>query len=101
MSRQTRQSAKSWSRLTVTPALMLACLMLSACASPRVVTQTKTVTVEVERIVPVDPALTYAQDAPDLDPQTWLDAVVLGIHYRHRWESCEIRMEAIRGLADE
>lgn len=79
---------------------MLAFLTLSGCASPRVVTDTKPCApIEVERLVPVDPALTYAQEPPELEPVTWLDALVLGIHYRHRFESCEIRMEEIRGLA--
>ena len=98
MKARPRQSAKWSSPLTVTLALMLASLMLSGCASPRVVTETKTITVIEERIVPVDPGLTYPQDPPDLQPETWLDALVLGIHYRHRWESCEYRMGEIRGI---
>ena len=92
-----RSSAKP---LTATLALALLCLTLSGCASPRVVTEYETVTIKVERLVPIDPALTQAQDAPSMDVRTWLDAVVLGIHYRHRWEACETRMSEIRGLTD-
>ena len=84
-----------------TAMLALACLSLIGCAGPQVVTQTETVEVEVERIVPVDPALTYAQEHPDRPLVTWLDALVLSIEYRHRFESCEIRMGEIRGLVDE
>lgn len=64
-------------------------------------TQTETVTVEVERIVPVDSRLTYAQEHPDRPLITWLDALVLAIEYRHRFENCEYRMEQIRGLTDD
>ena len=84
--------------LTVT--LALACLSLTGCVTPRVVTETKTVTVVEERIVPVDPKLTRALPPPDRDLVTWLDALVMSIEYRHRWESCEHRMSVIRGLPD-
>ena len=98
MSGLPRQSSASFVSRTVTLALVL--LSLTACASPRVVTEYETVYVDRERIVPVDPALTYAQGHPDRPLVTWLDALVLGIEYRHRWESCEARMEEIRGLTD-
>lgn len=68
---------------------------------PRVITQTKTVTVEVERLVPVDPGLTYAQEPPTRPLVLWIDALALMIEYRHRFESCELRMEEIRGLGSE
>lgn len=57
-------------------------------------------TVETERLVPVDPALTYAQDAPTRELVTWLDALLLGIEYRALWLSCEQRMSVIRELPD-
>ena len=79
-------------------ALICLSLMLSGCASTRVVTEYQTVTVEVERLVPVDPELTRPQEPPIMDVVTWLDAVVLGIHYRHRWEACEVRLAEIRRL---
>lgn len=59
-------------------------------------TQYETVTVERDRLIPIDPELTRAQEPPDMAVETWLDAVILGIHYRHRWEACEVRMQAIR-----
>ena len=81
---------------------MLLLLSLTGCSSqPRVVTEYKTVYVDRERIVPVDPALTRAQAHPDRPLVTWLDALVLLIEYRHRFESCEVRMGEIRGLADD
>ena len=80
--------------------LALLCLYLTGCVTPRVVTEYKTVYVDRERIVPVDPALTRAQEPTQRELVTWLDALVLMIEYRHRWESCEVRMDAIRGLAD-
>ena len=78
---------------------VLALLFLSACGlQPKVVTEiAPCAPVEVERIVPVDPGLTYALPAPERELVTWLDALALGIEYRHRWESCEERMEEIRG----
>lgn len=85
--------------LTVT--LALACLSLTACATPRVVTQTETVTVIEERIVPVDPGLTYAQEPPTRPLMLWVDALALMIEYRHRFESCEVRMKEIRELGNE
>ena len=82
--------------------LVLLLLSLTGCASqPRVVTEYQTVYVDRERIVPVDPALTRALPAPARELVTWLDALVLMIEYRHRWESCEVRMEEIRGLTNE
>ena len=81
--------------------LALACLSPIGCAGPQVVTElTPCEPIEVERLVPVDPDLTYAQEHPDRPLVTWLDALVLSIEYRHRWESCEIRMGEIRGLTD-
>jgi len=94
-----KQSKPSFVLPTVT--LALACLSLSGCATPRVVTQTETVEVVVDRIVPVDPQLTRALPPPDRKLVTWLDALVMSIEYRHRWESCEIRMGEIRSLGDE
>ena len=76
-------------------------LLLSGCATPRIVTERQVVEVEIDRIVPVDPALTRAQSHPDRPLVTWLDALVLMIEYRHRFESCEVRMGEIRGLADD
>ena len=98
MGKRPRQSSASsvWLMAICVPLL----LSLIGCAGPRVVTQTETVTVEIERIVPVDPALTYAHEHPDRPLVTWLDALVLAIEYRHRFESCEIRMKEIRGLTD-
>ena len=78
----------------------LALLYLTGCVTPRIVTERQVVEVEIERIVPVDPALTRAQSHPDRPLVTWLDALVLMIEYRHRFESCEVRMDAIRGLTD-
>ena len=81
-------------------ALLLLCL--TGCASsPAVVTEYETVFVEVERLVPIDPELTRAQEAPDMEVETWLDAAVIGIHFRHLWESCETRMEIIRSLGHD
>jgi len=77
-------------------AATLLLLLTSACASPEVVTKTETVEVIRERLVPIDPNLTYAQPWPDLEVITWRDIAVLSIHYRDRWQSCEIRMEKIR-----
>lgn len=51
--------------------------------------------VEVERLAPIDPRLTQPQSPPDRALQTWLDALVLMIEYRHRWESCEARLAEI------
>ena len=83
-------------------AWILLCLMISACASsPEVVTRAETVEVIRERLVPVDPQLTRAQPWPDMDVKVWRDVAVLGIHYRDRWQSCEIRMEQIRNLGAE
>ena len=76
----------------------LALLYLTGCVTPRIVTERQVVEVEIERIVPVDPALTRAQAHPDRPLVTWLDALVLMIEYRHRFESCEVRMGEIRGL---
>ena len=98
VSRQPTPSSALYALLTVTLALVL--LSLTACATPRVVTETETVTVEVERLVPVTPELTYAQEPPTRPLEIWIDALVLMIEYRHRWESCEMRMEEIRGLRD-
>jgi Ni,Fe-hydrogenase III small subunit len=95
-----RQTLSSGSSALLTVTLALACLSLTACATPRVVTETQTVEVVVERIVPVDPKLTRALPPPDRELVTWLDALVMSIEYRHRWESCETRMEEIRGLTD-
>lgn len=83
-----------------TAMLALACLSLIGCAGPQVVRQTETVEVEVERIVAVDPELTRPTPPPDRELVLWIDAIVLMIEYRHRWESCEIRLSEIRGLAD-
>ena len=99
MSGQPRQSSASFALLTVTLALTLT--FLTGCATPRIVTERQVVEVEIERIVPVDPALTRALPAPARELVTWLDALVLMIEYRHRWESCEVRMEEIRGLTNE
>ena len=81
--------------------LALTLTFLTGCATPRIVTERQVVEVEIERIVPVDPALTRAQAHPDRPLVTWLDALVLMIEYRHRFESCEVRMDAIKGLADD
>lgn len=91
------KSSASAKPLTAMIALALICLTLSGCVlRSQVVTEYRTVEVEVERLIPIDPALTQPQPPPDMDVVTWLDAVVLGIHYRHRWESCEARLKAIR-----
>ena len=97
------QSQKLWSALFVPAKVMivLSVLFLSACVTPRVVTETETVFVEVERLVPVSPELTYAQEPPTRPLVLWIDSLALMIEYRHRWESCEIRMEEIRGLGGE
>ena len=82
--------------------LALVCLSLSACAlQPRVVTEYRTVYVDRYSLVPVDPELTRAQEPPDRELVTWLDALLLSIEYRHRWESCEVRLSEIRGLGSE
>lgn len=83
--------------------MLAACLLClttfaAGCASPRVVTETVEVPIIVERLVPIDPALTRPQAPPDVEPQIWIDAAVIAIHYRHRWESCEARMHEIRQL---
>ena len=77
-------------------------LSLFGCAStPEVVTQTQTVEVVKERLVPVDPELTRKQPWPNMEIKVWRDVAVLGIHFRDRWQSCEIRMEKIRNLGAE
>ena len=81
--------------------LVLLLLSLTGCATPRVVTEYRTETVEVERIVAVDPELTRPTPPPDRELVLWIDAIVLMIEYRHRWESCEVRLSEIRGLGSE
>lgn len=78
--------------------LALTLLFLAACAGPQVITETETVYVDRERLIPIDERLTYAQEPPERPLVIWLDALVLSVEYRHRWESCEYRMEQIRGL---
>ena len=72
--------------------------MLSSCASlpEPCEPEYRTVIEYRDRIVPVPDELTEPQRPPELVPVTWLDGVVLGIHYRHKWEACEVRMSAIR-----
>jgi len=89
------------SRILTTLAVCLICLTILGCGSTRVVTETVEVPVIQERLVPIDPELTRAQTAPDLVPRIWMDAAVIAIHYRHRWESCEARMMEIRKLGDQ
>ena len=62
---------------------------------------TEQVEVVRERLVPVSRELTYSQPWPDVTVETWRDVAVLSIHYRDRWQSCEIRMEQIRNLGAE
>ena len=76
-------------------------LMLSGCASPRVVTETRTVEVPVEVPVQIDERLTRDIPPPDLVPETWRDLAVLVIHYRKRYEAYRERMSAIREGRDE
>lgn len=97
MTRNPSSSALKWLPMAM---LVLALPFLTGC-SRQVVTETRTVYIEVERLVPIDPALTYAQEPPDRPLEIWLDALVLMIEYRHRWDSCEIRMDEIRRLGNE
>jgi len=71
--------------------------MISGCASvPDCEPVYETVVEYRDRLVPVDDSLTTPQDPPTLEPVTWLDGVVLGVQYRHKWEACEVRLNAIR-----
>ena len=72
--------------------------MASGCASRETVTDTETVEVVKEVIVPVDERLTRPIAPPDMEPVTWLDGVILGVQYRQKWQSCEARMAEIRSL---
>ena len=85
---------------TGTLALAFTCLLMSGCGSTQVVTERETTEVEVERLVPVDPALTRPMEPVTFVAVTWLDAAILAIHWRQRAESCDDRMGEIRGLTD-
>ena len=76
-------------------------LTLSACSSPRVITETRTVEVPVEVPVQIDERLTADIPPPDFEPQTWRDIAILVIHYRQRYQSYRERMAAIREGRDD
>ena len=78
-------------------ALISLCLMASGCASvPDCEPVFSTVVEYRDRLVPVASELTEPQAPPDVEVVTWLDAVIIGIHYRQKWESAEYKLSVIR-----
>ena len=72
--------------------------MMSGCGSTRVVTETETVEVQVDRLIPVDEELVRECVCNPREGEIWLDAAVIAIEYRQCWESCAQRMGELRGV---
>lgn len=89
-------SAKLWSPLTAMLVLIPLCLLISGCGSREIQTEYETVTEYRDRPVPVDERLTRDVSPPTMQPETWLEGVILGIYYRQKFEALRERMAIIR-----
>ncbi|HSH26152.1 MAG TPA: hypothetical protein VK972_00050 [Wenzhouxiangella sp.] len=56
----------------------------------------RTVTEYRDRLVPVDERLTRDVPPPELEPVTWIEGVILGVHYKQKYEALRERMRVIR-----
>lgn len=84
-------------KVPLTNVLASLCLLIFVTGCETVVTETRTVKVPVERLVPVDPKLTQC-NCQTREPEIWLDAAVIAIQYRQCYEACRARMHQIRKL---